>query len=171
MEFDTLMQKLIDNVVPYVVDGTDEEKAEMACNLEKIIRNGNKLTIETVLENNDEKRLNFIINKIKSRWNEKTLEEKKRDLLTDKVFEEIVDSSNEAQELAEKRNREGVICQDTELYNKLNKILNVENPDVKEYNKKYVNTYISEGILDLNYAFGYSDVMSMRVGRWNQNKN
>lgn len=171
MEFNALMQKLIDNVVPYVVDGTDEERVEMASNLEKIIRNGNKFAIEKVIENNNEKMLDFFINEIKSSWNEKTLEEKKRELLTDKVFEEIVNSSNEAQELAEKRNKEGIICQDTQLYDKLNEILNIENPDVKEYNRKYVNTYISEGILDLNYAFGYSDVMSMRVGRWNQKKN
>ena len=167
MEDDEILKNIIDSVVPYVVEGTDEEKVEMAKNIEKRLRSSYNYMIESINDKNKEKIMNFLIKNSRERYESMSLIEKKRDLLIDVELEKIIDASNKALELAEKRAKEGIVTKDEKLYNELSSVL-TQKLNVKEYNKEIATRYISEGILDLNYAFGFSNVMSLRIGRWNR---
>ena len=48
----------------------------------------------------------------------------------------------------------------------MKKALEKDHSDVKEFNKKYIKQYVSEGLLDLDYGFGKAETVSLRVGRY-----
>ena len=67
--------------------------------------------------------------------------------------------------MAKKRIKEGKIQNDHELYNKLKNVLE-NTTQVKYFNKAKIADIISEGLVDLDFAFGFTECTSLRVGRY-----
>ena len=106
------------------------------------------------------------INKIIEEWNKKTDDEKKSELIYDEAFETLISNSNKAWGIARKRAETGEICKDEKLYEEIKYILEKDHSDIKKFNKKYIKNHVSEGLLDLDYGFGKSNAVSLRVGRY-----
>ena len=77
------------------------------------------------------------------------------------LYTEIVASKENAKE----RVKEGKIQTNEELYNKLKQTLE-DTTKVKEFNKKKIEEIVSEGLVDLDYAFGFTECTSLRIGRY-----
>lgn len=168
-KFENVMNHLIKTTVPQIINNvkaTEEEKKEMSKRLEEKIRITNRNTVKICVIYEKEEIINKNINIVLEEWNRKTDDEKKSELIYDKEFEKIVSYSNMAWEIARNRAKTGEICQDVEKYNEIKKVLEKDHSDVKEFNKKYIKQYVSEGLLDLDYGFGKAETVSLRVGRY-----
>lgn len=82
----------------------------------------------------------------------------------DEAYERIVKASKEAFRMAIRKNN-GEVLEDKNIYDSLMKEFDDCEKDVIEFNRKEARSLISEGILDLNYAFDHSQVKSFRLAR------
>ena len=154
-----LMDYLVENTVPKIIKkikAKKKEKEEMSKRLEEKIRFVYKKE-DTVDQD---------VNKIIEEWNKKTDDEKKSELIYDEAFETLISNSNKAWGIARKRAETGEICKDEKLYKEIKYILEKDHSDIKKFNKKYIKNHVSEGLLDLDYGFGKSNAVSLRVGRY-----
>ena len=68
--------------------------------------------------------------------------------------------------MAIQRIKTGKIYDDENLYNEMIDAFEKNKNNVKEFNITQIEECISEGILDLKFAFGKTENMSLRVGRY-----
>lgn len=100
------------------------------------------------------------------RWNNMSNEEKLSELIEDKSFEEIKQISQKGYTAAKKRICQKDINQKTMDEMFANK--NIENlinllPQVCEFNYQLANSLAAEGVKDLLYASGQTELLSMRI--------
>lgn len=160
------MNELIEKVTLEATKGVDEkEKVEMQSKLENQLNYVYKDSIESYIAMGKEDKVNEIIAEQTNLWKNKSLEQRKSELLKDEAKENIISASNTALEMAKKRIKEGKIQNDHELYNKLKNVLE-NTTQVKYFNKAKIADIISEGLVDLDFAFGFTECTSLRVGRY-----
>ena len=160
------MNELIEKVTLEATKGVDEkEKVEMQSKLEKQLNYVYKDSIESYIAMGKEDKVNEIIEEQTNLWKNKSLEQRKSELLKDEAKENIISASNTALEMAKKRIKTGEIQNDHELYNKLKNVLE-DTTQVKYFNKAKIADIISEGLVDLDFAFGFTECTSLRVGRY-----
>ena len=160
------MSELVEKVTIEATKGVSgEEKIAMQSQLEKQLNYVYKESIEDYIAAGIEDKVNELIEEQTNLWKNKSLEERKSELLPDESKENIISASNMALEMARQRIKEGKIQTDEELYKKLKKILE-DTTQVKEYNKRKIKEAVSEGLVDLDFAFGFTECTSLRVGRY-----
>ena len=125
-----------------------------------------KDSIKHLVINGIEEDIEILLEQIVSKWNKKTIEEKRMELLRDVPAENIISISNKAWEMAIQRIKTGKIYDDENLYNEMIDAFEKNKNNVKEFNITQIEECISEGILDLKFAFGKTENMSLRVGRY-----
>lgn len=163
------MEYLIKNATPQIIgniEATEEEKNEMEQKLKQKIIATTEDSIKIGIIYEDGKNIDSDVERVVRNWNRKTDDEKKSELIYDEAFEKIVSYSIKAWKIAKNRAKTGEICQNDEQYNEMKKALEKDHSDVKEFNKKYIEQYVSEGLLDLDYGFGKAETVSLRVGRY-----
>lgn len=164
-----LMDYLVENTVPKIIKkikAKKKEKEEMSKRLEEKIRFEYNGVLKIIITYKKEDIIDNEINKIIEEWNKKTDDEKKSELIYDEAFETLISNSNKAWGIARKRAETGEICKDEKLYEEIKYILEKDHSDIKKFNKKYIKNCVSEGLLDLDYGFGKSNAVSLRVGRY-----
>ena len=160
------MSELVEKVTIEATKGVSgEEKIAMQSQLEKQLNYVYKESIENYIAAGIEDKVNELIEEQTNLWKNKSLEERKSELLPDEAKENIISASNMALEMARQRIKEGKIQTDEELYKKLKKILE-DTTQVKEYNKRKIKEAVSEGLVDLDFAYDLSEFTSLRVGRY-----
>lgn len=164
---DNAMKRIFENAIPKILlDANPEEKDEMRKNLENKLNYIYKDSIKHLVINGKEDNIESLLEQIISKWNKKTIDEKRMELLRDISAENIISTSNKAWDMAIQRIKTGKIYDDENLYNEMIEIFEKNKNQVKEFNVTKIVECISEGILDLKYAFGKTDNMSLRVGRY-----
>lgn len=160
------MAELIEKVTSEATKGvSQDEKEEMRSKLEKQLRYVYKDSIESYIAVRMEDKVNDIIEEQTNLWKNKSLEQRKAELLRDEAKEKIISASNTALEMAKERIKKGKIQTDEELYNRLKNVLE-DTTKVKEFNKKKIEEDVSEGLVDLDFAFGFTECTSLRIGRY-----
>lgn len=160
------MSELVEKVTIEATKGVSgEEKIAMQSQLEKQLNYVYKESIENYIAAGIEDKVNELIEEQTNLWKNKSLEERKSELLPDEAKENIISASNMALEMARQRIKEGKIQTDEELYKKLKEILE-DTTQVKEYNKRKIKEAVSEGVVDLDFAYGLSEFTSLRIGRY-----
>ncbi|MEN8906835.1 MAG: hypothetical protein ABF289_12830 [Clostridiales bacterium] len=91
---------------------------------------------------------------------------KKAKFLKDEAYEELMDLSGKALGLAKKVYRTKNIINDDKEYNKKIEVLKISIDEVKDYNLVRAKNLLSEGIMDLSFAYGKSKYTSLRLARW-----
>ena len=164
---DNAMKRIIDSAIPKILfDANSEEKDEMRKSLEDKLSYIYKDSIKHLVINGIEEDIEILLEQIVSKWNKKTIEEKRMELLRDVPAENIISISNKAWEMAIQRIKTGKIYDDENLYNEMIDAFEKNKNNVKEFNITQIEECISEGILDLKFAFGKTENMSLRVGRY-----
>lgn len=164
---DNAMKRIIDSAIPKILfDANSEEKDEMRKSLEDKLSYIYKDSIKHLVINGIEEDIEILLEQIVSKWNKKTIEEKRMELLRDVPAENIISISNKAWEMAIQRIKTGKIYDDENLYNEMIDAFEKNKNNVKEFNITKIEECISEGILDLKFAFGKTENMSLRVGRY-----
>ena len=164
-----LMDYLVENTVPKIIKkikAKKKEKEEMSKRLEEKIRFVYNGALKIIITYKKEDTVDQDVNKIIEEWNKKTDDEKKSELIYDEAFENLLSNSIKAWKIAKKRAETGEICKDEKLYEEIKYILEKDHSDIKKFNKKYIKNHVSEGLLDLDYGFGKSNAVSLRVGRY-----
>ena len=160
------MAELIEKVTSEATKGvSQDEKEEMQSKLEKQLNFVYRDSIESYVAAGMEDKVNDIIEEQANLWKNKSLEQRKSELLRDEAKENIISASNTALEMAKERIKEGKIQTDEELYNRLKNVLK-DTTKIKEFNKKKVEEDVSEGLVDLDFAFGFTECTSLRIGRY-----
>ena len=117
------MSELVEKVTIEATKGVSgEEKIAMQSQLEKQLNYVYKESIEDYIAAGIEDKVNELIEEQTNLWKNKSLEERKSELLPDESKENIISASNMALEMARQRIKEGKIQTDEELYKKLKKI-------------------------------------------------
>ena len=75
-------------------------------------------------------------------------------------------ASEEAKQLALQKITKKITCTDKSIYNRLISIWKTHQDSVESWNQKESALEISEGYLDLNYAFGFSECISLRLAKY-----
>lgn len=96
------------------------------------------------------------------RWSHLSAEGKKSLLITDDVFEQFQDKSNEILMLAQQKHQSGKIL-DKEKAKKMEEELQQLKDGVKEFNAERAELLMGDAILDLNFATGIDQCMSFRL--------
>ena len=160
------MEELIEKVTSEATKGvSQDEKTEMKSKLEKELNFVYGDSIESYVAAGMEDKVNDIIEEQTNVWKNKSLEQRKSELLRDEAKENIISASNTALEMAKERIKEGKIQTNEELYNRLKNVLE-DTTKIKEFNKKKVEEDVSEGLVDLDFAFGFTECTSLRIGRY-----
>ena len=164
---DKAMKRIFENAIPKILfDANSEEKDEMRKSLEDKLSYIYKDSIKHLVINGIEEDIEILLEQIVSKWNKKTIEEKRMELLRDIPAENIISISNKAWDMAVQRIKTGKIIDDENLYNQMIETFEKNKNNVKEFNIIKVKECISEGILDLKFAYGKTENMSLRVGRY-----
>lgn len=168
---DETIKKIYANTVKFVLNGIDEESKELISYyyfsyLYKIYKNFD------IKNRNVEKVIQIFSNLEISKWQNMNAIAKKEELIKDNAFESIKAISGIALDYAKQKintrdiNNENM--QDTldrkkadEYINELNAYLQ----QVKDFNKQIAIYYVSEGIMDLDFASGKTKNTSLRIGR------
>ena len=108
-------------------------------------------------------KLESVVNLEKNKWKNKFLNYKKSMVIKDDNFDKLLEFSNTFYQLALNKLKTGEnINIDVGFYQKH---IDFYFQNILDFNKQSAQTIYSETILDLNYAAGNSEFMSLRIGR------
>ena len=168
---DEAIKKIYDNTINIVLNEIDEESKESISYFyyEYLNEIYKKIDIKNI---NIEKAIQIFSNLELLKWKNMSAIVKKMELIKDEALDNIRAISsialNFAKQKVETRNRnEENTCDtlDKEKADKYIQKLNTYLSQVKDYNKQLANYYVSEGIMDLNFASGKTNYTSLRIGR------
>ena len=118
----------------------------------------------------DEDNIRQILLRIHEEWINLDTEEKKRRLIVDRSFGEIMELSEQIYNMAIEilcNKREKTDYNKEKMIKRLNECLN----NVKPYNKEMAKKYVSEAMLDLEFIYNpKTEILSLRLGRIINNK-
>lgn len=156
-----LINEVFNNLISIITSGIEEQYIEEVRKnyLKKL---NNRYEDKRITEDNYNKYLNNIIEIEKNEWLQISAFQKKQLLIIDDNLNQIIYISNEGFKLArDKKTNNNTISKEYafEQIKKLEELL----PNVYDFNIGVAKKYISEAILDYNYAVGDTDKRSFRL--------
>ncbi len=167
-----VIKKIYDKTKDVVINFVDEELQFLLENAyyEYLVENYGNFDLQ---EKNIDDVVKIFADLEISKWSNMSIDNRKSELLKDEAFENLRYISNVALKYAEQkvnsRDINGENMQNTldeETANKYIEALNTYLPQVQDFNKQIADYFVSEGIMDLEFACGRTNYMSLRIGRY-----
>lgn len=166
-EQEEIITKLCDMTIPILIEKiTDEtEKKEIIFFLENTIRCEymRKLKKLNDDDNIEQKMKEFKLEILKDFNFIRMVSETKEE---DENYSKLIKYSGKAYDLAMERCRKGKVCTDKEMYDEYLNIMQECSKKVLDKNKERAKIELSDGLLDLDYAYGYIEFKSMRLAAY-----
>lgn len=151
----------IPKLVEKIVD--ESEKEDRIKFLRNIIKVSYKKQIQQIKVENNQELLKECQQQILKKYNFLRKNVDKTNEVIDENYSKLIEYSNKCFELAKETCKTGIICTDNEIYNEYIQTLEESSKNVLEKNKGNAKLLLSEGILDLDYAYGYIKAKSLRL--------
>lgn len=107
---------------------------------------------------------------LKNKWRQMSVEQIEQESIYDSAMERIRETSLEACGMAQTRIKEKTVQTDKEKYEKMINIWKDNEAKVKPWNEEKAKQQMKEGYLDLNFAYGFSEYMSLRLSNYKGGK-
>ena len=172
------MAQTFNNIICQLVDSMEQSIiSKVSSNMEKEkICQGYKeylvLSYQPVVseqqhdKDNTQQLFTFLLDTEKQRWANSTIEEIRSLLLPDENFFELQRIAEEVFSKALHTATTKIAIENNNLYQKLFLALNMNAEKVEDFNKNNADEILSNALLDLGYAFGKSDVTSLRLSHY-----
>ncbi len=168
---DESIKKMYANTINVVLDGIDEESINLIKNAYYTYLYDNYRNFD-IGNRNIENVIKIFSDLEITKWKDMSIIDRKTVLLSDEVLDDIKFISSLAFKLAEQkvnsRDVNGENMQNTldeGTANKYIEALNTYLSQVQDFNKQVAEYFVSEGIVDLQFASGITSNMSLRIGR------
>lgn len=159
--------KLNETLIPKIVENVSDQKKEtITTNLENTLKKKYRDLLLWSLKEQNNLVFEMALKEILNDWSNLSEEEIMQNSIYDASFEAIKKASLEANELALKKLRKKETSTDKETYDRLIHTWETYQGSVEDWNKKESKLEISEGYLDLNFAFGFSKCTSLRLSKY-----
>lgn len=161
-----LLQIIYENTIN-IVQNSLEDDFENA--YKKYLRDKYEDVLKEFAAKESEKMLKAVVNSFIDDeirfWKDLNENEKMSVLVDDPAFEHLTFLSEVAFEQAKKVIKSDEFIRDEHKYHRNLEDLALCLDDIKPFNVEAAKELLSEAILDINYAFGKSELMSLRLGR------
>ena len=159
-----IIKKIYKNTISTVLENIDSEVVNDLCAAyyEYLLRNYSNFDTKG---KNEEEVITIFSQLEKSKWSNMNSGMKKSELLKDEAFEHIKYISGMGLKYAQERVVKNSVVLDAETADKYIDLLNEYLPKVQKFNVFIAQNYVSEGIMDLQFASGKTNDMSLRIGR------
>lgn len=159
--------RLNNELIPKIIEKVSIQKKEILKeNLQNNLKKKYRDLLLWSLEEKNDLIFESAIKEILNNWLNLSEEEIMHNSVYDAPLEAIKKASLEANELALKKLRKKETCTDKEIYDRLIYTWESYQNSVEEWNKEESELEISEGYLDLNFAFGFSNCTSLRLSKY-----
>lgn len=162
-----LLQIIYENTINIVQNGLEEVNFENA--YKEYLRDKYEDVLNEFAAKESEEMLKAVVNSFVEDeirfWRDLNENEKMSVLVDDPAFEHLTFLSEVAFEQAKKALINGHVKESDIEYHKELEDLALCLDDIKSFNVEAAKELLSEAILDINYAFGKSELMSLRLGR------
>lgn len=160
-------QKLNTTLIPSIIEKVSAPNKEIVKkNLESSLKKKYRDVLLYMVKERDELLFDSVLKDIISDWTILSEEKIMEDSIYDASLLQIVKASEEAKNLALQKITKEITCTDKDTYDRLISIWESQQDSVETWNKEVSALEISEGYLDLNYAFGFSECVSLRLAKY-----
>ncbi len=163
-----IINEIYKATIPKLIEKIENEskKEDVILFLEKIIKVSYKKQIKQIENENNQELLKKCEQQILKEFNYLRETTTHTDEVVDENYSKLIEYSNKSFELAKERCETNKIFTDTKMYDEYLSNLQVSSEKVLEKNKEKAKLLLSEGLVDLDYAYGYINAKSFRLAAY-----